>query len=76
MLQGDLDTNQLPRTQGNTAALYGRDKFYFDDPVPFQRCRDCLTNTLDIFYNNIYLSITISVIFISVIQVPELPDPG
>ena len=45
MLQGDLDTNQLPRTQGNTAALYGRDKFYFDDPVPFQRCRECLTNT-------------------------------
>ena len=44
MLQGDLDTNQLPRTQGNTAALYGRDKFYFDDPVPFQRYRECHTN--------------------------------
>ena len=58
MLQGDLDTNQLPRTQGNTAALYGRDKFYFDDPVPFQRCRECLNNTfIDIFYNNIYNNI-------------------
>ena len=45
MLQGDLDTNQLPRTQGNTAALYGRDKFYFDDPVPFQRYRECLNYT-------------------------------
>ena len=50
MLQGDLDTNQLPRTQGNTAALYGRDKFYFDDPVPFQRYGECLI-ILDIFNN-------------------------
>ena len=71
MLQGDLDTNQLPRTQGNTAALYGRDKFYFDDPVPFQRYRECLDYTRYIYFT---ISVTISVITIT--QVPKLPDPS
>ena len=27
---------------GDTAAVYGRSKVYFDDPVPFQRFRNSL----------------------------------
>ena len=76
MLQGDLDTNQLPRTQGNTAALYGRDKFYFDDPVPFQRYRDCLNCTRYILQLSVTISVMLYVITITITQVPELPYPS